>query len=96
MPCSDSRDWGGGESCSRKHCGGTCERIKEALDQATRAGCDMRTLLRRVGLEPSLTAETREWIAMHDQQDAERIRKWLASASFIPAAQAAEVLAPRQ
>ena len=45
---------------------------KEA-NAATRAACDMRTILRRAGLERELTTETRRWIAKHDAEDAKRI-----------------------
>jgi uncharacterized protein YecT (DUF1311 family) len=45
---------------------------KEA-NAATRAACDMRTILRRHGLEAVLTRETRAWIAKHDKEDAKRI-----------------------
>ena len=48
---------------------------KKEADQATRAGCDMRTILRRHNLEPELCAETREWIAKHDKADAKRIKE---------------------
>jgi hypothetical protein len=43
------------------------------LNTATRAGCDMRTILRRHNLESELTQDTRAWIAMHDAADARRI-----------------------
>lgn len=46
---------------------------KDAADKATRAACDMRTILRRHNLEEELTVETRRWIAKHDKEDAERI-----------------------
>jgi hypothetical protein len=42
-------------------------------DQATRAACDMRTIIRRAGLENELTVETRKWIKKHDAADAKRI-----------------------
>ena len=44
-----------------------------AANAATRAACDMRTVLRRNGLEPDLCDETRAWIAQHDAEDALRI-----------------------
>ena len=47
----------------------------DAADKATRAACDMRTILRRHKLEKELTVETRQWIAKHDKEDAERIAK---------------------
>lgn len=47
----------------------------DAADKATRAACDMRTVLRRHKLEYALTQETRKWIAKHDKEDAERIAK---------------------
>jgi len=40
---------------------------------ATRAACDMRTILRRLKKENELTTETRRWIAQHDAEDAARI-----------------------
>lgn len=46
---------------------------RNALNAATRAGCDMRTILRRHHLEEELTAETRKWIAEHDEVDRQRI-----------------------
>jgi hypothetical protein len=42
-------------------------------DKATRAACDMRTILRRHNLEEELTLETRRWILKHDKEDADRI-----------------------
>lgn len=45
---------------------------KEA-NAATRAACDLRTILRRGGKEEDLTQETRKWIAKHDKWDAKRI-----------------------
>ena len=42
---------------------------------ATRAACDLRTVLRRGGTERDLTIETRRWIQRHDKEDAERIRR---------------------
>ena len=40
---------------------------------ATRAACDMRTILCRHFLEEELTVETRKWIRKHDAVDAKRI-----------------------
>lgn len=54
-------------------CEGYPDTWKEDADKATRAACDMRTILRRNGLEKELTKETREWIKKHDKEDAERI-----------------------
>jgi len=48
---------------------------KELLDKVTRAACDMRTILRRHGLEYQLTLETCNWIAKHDAEDEARIAK---------------------
>lgn len=48
---------------------------KKNADAATRAACDMRTILRRNGLEKELTKETRKWIKQHDAEDAARIAK---------------------
>lgn len=44
-----------------------------AADAATRAACDMRTILRRMNKEGELTVETRRWIKQHDAEDAKRI-----------------------
>jgi len=43
------------------------------LDRLTRVCCDMRTILRRHGLEQEVTVESREWIAEHDYWDARRV-----------------------
>lgn len=50
-------------------------RLRRAADAATRAACDLRTILRRGGKESDLTPETRRWIAKHDDEDAKRIAK---------------------
>jgi len=47
--------------------------LRRSADQSTRAACDMRTILRRNGLERELTVETRQWIKKHDAEDAARI-----------------------
>ena len=47
--------------------------LKREADKATRAACDMRTILRRNNLEGELTKETRGWIRQHDAEDAKRI-----------------------
>jgi len=44
----------------------------EEADAATRAACDLRTILRRGGRESDLCPETREWIKRHDEWDARR------------------------
>lgn len=49
--------------------------LRREADKATRAACDMRTIIRRHGLENELTVETRKWIAKHDAEDAKRIAK---------------------
>jgi len=67
MPC----DCGGYEDDDN-------ELLKKA-DAATRAACDMRTILRRFGLEEELTKETRAWIKQHDDADAKRIKQENAS-----------------
>lgn len=46
---------------------------QELANLATRAACDMRTILRRHNLLKELTLETRRWIARHDKEDADRI-----------------------
>lgn len=48
---------------------------KDLADRATRAACDMRTIIRRAKLESKLCAETLAWIAEHDAADAKRIAK---------------------
>lgn len=63
MPCRDDRDWGSDQGYKRR------------LDQVTRAACDMRTVLRKHELLGELCQETVEWIAEHDEADAERIRQ---------------------
>lgn len=70
MPCYDGRE----DSCSsRETC--DCEPFKTDARLATRAACDMRTILRRAGLETLLTVDTRRWIAAHDLEDKLRIRE---------------------
>jgi hypothetical protein len=49
------------------------ESLRRDVDQATRAACDMRTILRKFGLEHELCLETIEWIRRHDKADAARI-----------------------
>ena len=51
----------------------------KAANKATRAACDMRTILRANGLERDLTEETRRWIRQHDMEDAKRIKEENAS-----------------
>ena len=48
-------------------------RLRSEADAATRAACDLRTILRRGGSERDLCAETRRWIKQHDEWDARRI-----------------------
>jgi hypothetical protein len=48
---------------------------QESADAATRAACDLRTILRRGGTEADLCVSTREWITQHDKEDAERKRE---------------------
>jgi len=50
-------------------------RMRNDLDQVTRAACDMRTILRRHKLEGELCLETIGWIKRHDKADAERIER---------------------
>lgn len=59
--------------CQCDYDGDDVRRMKELADAATRAACDMRTILRRVKLEHELTRETRDWIKQHDEEDAARI-----------------------
>jgi len=58
--------------CESGPCDNSAEYRAEA-NRATRAACDMRTILRRANLEHMLTVETRKWIAKHDREDAVRI-----------------------
>ena len=53
------------------------KRLKNLADKATRAACDMRTIIRKFApnIEDELTVETREWIKKHDAEDAKRIAK---------------------
>jgi hypothetical protein len=55
------------------------DQVEEEANQATRAACDMRTILRRNNLELELTEETRKWIMRHDIADARRIAEENAS-----------------
>ena len=59
--------------CDSGPCGPQVD--KSVADRATRAACDMRTILRRHGLEDELCVETRGWIMEHDRLDAERIER---------------------
>lgn len=49
--------------------------LQEIANRATRASCDMRTIIRRHNLEEELTLETRQWILRHDIEDAKRIKE---------------------
>ena len=62
MPCRCD-DYGPSES----------ELMKKDLNKATRAACDMRSILRQHKLEGELCAETLLWIKRHDAADAKRI-----------------------
>jgi len=59
--------------CDEPSCSCEDSGLRIAADKATRAACDMRTILRRANLEHMLTMETRLWIAKHDEADAKRI-----------------------
>ena len=52
---------------------------RDEADAATRAACDLRTILRRGGKESDLTPETRKWIKKHDVADTTRIKEETAS-----------------
>ena len=70
MPC---QSYGPDESnYSHSFTNGGHEYIKIA-DAATRAACDLRTILRRGGKESDLTEETKAWIKQHDELDAKRV-----------------------
>ena len=56
--------------------------LRRELDRLTRVCCDMRTILRREGLEQELTVESREWITEHDECDRRRIAEEEANANF--------------
>jgi hypothetical protein len=66
MPCRCD-DWEPNSGFNEAHF------YKLEANAATRAACDMRTIIRRNGLENELTKETRNWIAKHDAADAIRI-----------------------
>lgn len=66
MPCRCD-DWDSNVSSSET------DHYRKEADQSTRAACDMRTILRKYGLENELTVETRKWIKKHDDADAKRI-----------------------
>jgi hypothetical protein len=59
--------------CHCEYDGCDIDRLQAKADSATRAACDLRTILRRGGNESDLTVETREWIFRHDAWDAQRI-----------------------
>ena len=63
--------------------------LRREADKATRAACDMRTILRRHGLEFELTVETRQWISQHDAADERRIAEENASGERARVKQAA-------
>ena len=65
MPCYDERSSGAYRA----------KELQQKLDAVTRAACDLRTILRRGGTEDDLCAETREWIAAHDDWDRRRIEQ---------------------
>ena len=67
MPCRC--DYPEDETLSKKE----RKQNKRELDRLTRVSCDMRTILRREGLVPDLTQETRTWIKEHDKADAKRV-----------------------
>ena len=49
--------------------------LRREADAATRASCDMRTIIRKFApnLMDELTSETLRWIQKHDNEDAKRI-----------------------
>lgn len=59
--------------CRCEDDGSDMRRLRAEADAATRAACDLRTILRRGGGESDLCAETRQWIKRHDEWDARRI-----------------------
>jgi hypothetical protein len=59
--------------CTYESTEDTLHHISAELHRVTRVACDMRTVLRRHGLEAELVRETRKWIAEHDDWDARRI-----------------------
>lgn len=50
-------------------------KLRRLANAATRAACDLRTILRRGGTEADLCEETRLWIARHDDWDRRRIEQ---------------------
>ena len=71
MPCYDPRS----NECRTIEVPVRMPEDIDALNKYARICCDMRTILRREGLEKELTTETREWIKEHDKFDEERIKK---------------------
>ena len=71
MPCSCE----GMEEVHQHNSNAEIAEYKRLADNATRAACDMRTILRRNNLETHLTHETLKWIRKHDAADAARIAK---------------------
>ena len=66
MPCHDPRD-------DPRYFERVADETQLRLDRLTRVSCDMRTILRREGLEQELTVETRTWVEEHDEWDERRI-----------------------
>jgi hypothetical protein len=80
MPCqSDFEETAADRRLSNSEC--CVQNLRLIANEATRAACDMRTILRRHGLENELTIESRNWIKEHDAQDAIRIARETASGS---------------
>ena len=71
MPCYDAR----GSECAPRviEVPVSTDADRKRIDTLTRVCCDMRTVLRREGLEHELTVESRGWIAAHDEWDRRRI-----------------------
>jgi len=63
MPCRYESDWE------------VKDRLRDDNNRLTRVSCDMRTIIRRHGLEHELAPETRAWIAKHDEEDRLRIKR---------------------
>lgn len=63
MPCGDINEYLRSD----------IDQLEIAVQRATRAACDMRTIIRRHGLEREVCDETRIWIEAHDAEDARRI-----------------------
>lgn len=65
MPCSDGRDYRNDD----------IRDLRERLDQATRAACELWAVLYRGGPAGDLTTDTLNWVTEHERQDQQRIQQ---------------------